>query len=119
MIFEFDQQPVFMQNIQVEDIGNFALRCSNEKGKEWYIVVKTYLGKVAMLKFGPVYPDISALLENMDLTFKKFDFKEMTIERETDKFLNDGRNAINKVEIIQETQALAMMPTAESFLNSL
>jgi hypothetical protein len=55
----------------------------------------------------------------MDLSFKKFDFKEVTIERETEKFLNDGRNAINKVEIIQETQALAMMPTAESFLNSL
>lgn len=119
MIFEFDQQPVFMQNIQVEDLGNFALRCSNEKGKEWYIIVKTYLGKVAMLKFGPVYPDITALLENMELSFKKFDFKEMTIERETDKFLNDGRNGINKVEIIPEYAALAMMPTAESFINSL
>ena len=119
MTFEFDQQPVFMQNIQVEDLGNFALRCSNDKGKEWYIVVKTYLGKVAMLKFGPVYPDITALLENMDLSFKKFDYKEATIERETDKFLNDGRNAINKVEIIQEGIALGMMPTAESFLNSL
>ena len=119
MIFEFDQQPVFMQNIQIEDLGNFALRCTNDKGKEWYIIVKTYLGKVAMLKFGPVYPDISALLENMELYFKKFDYKESTIERETDKFLNDGRNAINKVEIIAEYEALAMMPTAESFINSL
>lgn len=119
MIFEFDQQPVFMQNIQIDDLGNFALRCSNAKGKEWYIIVKTYLGKVAMLKFGPVFPDIHALLENMELSFKKFDYKELTIERETDKFLNDGRNAICKVEIVQEGEALAMMPTAESFINSL
>ena len=119
MIFEYDQQPVFMQNIQIEDLGNFALRCSTEKSQEYYIVVKTYLGKTALLKFGPVYPDITCLVENMELSFKKFDYKENTIEREVSKYINDGRAGINKVVLIQEYEALAMMPTAESFLNSL
>lgn len=119
MIFEYDQQPIFMKNIQVEDIGNVALRCTNEKGKEYYIIVKTYLGKTALLKFGPVYSDINVLVENMDLSFKKFDFKEYTIEREIDKFINDSKAVINTVELISENEALATMPTAESFLNSL
>lgn len=119
MIFEYDQQPVFMKNIQIDDIGNFALRCNNSAGKEYYIVVKTYLGKTALMKWGPVYPDITALIENMELSFKKFDFKEYTIERETEKFINDGRAGINNVELISESEALCSMPTSASYLNSL
>lgn len=119
MIFEFDQQPVFMQNIDIEDIGNVALRCTNEKLRDYYIVVKTYLGKTAIISFGPLVGDIEALVDNMTLSFKKFDYKEYTIEREIEKFINDGRSAINKVEIINELEALAHLPSAESFLNSL
>ena len=119
MIFEFDQQPVFMQNIDIEDIGNVALRCSNEKLRDYYIVVKTYLGKTAIISFGPLLGDLEALVDNMTLSFKKFDYKESTIEREIEKFINDGRSFINKVEIISELEALAHLPSAESFINSL
>ena len=119
MIFEFDQQPVFMQNIEIEDIGNVALRCSNEKLREYYIVVKTYLGKTAIISFGPLLGEIDALVDNMSLSFKKIDYKESTIEREIEKFINDGRSFINKVEIISENEALVHLPSAESFINSL
>lgn len=119
MIFEFDQQPVFMQNIDIEDIGNVALRCSNEKLRDYYIVIKTYLGKTALISFGPLLGDVDVLVDNMSLSFKKFDYKESTIEREIEKFINDGRSLINKVEIISENEALAQLPSAESFINSL
>jgi hypothetical protein len=119
MIFEFDQQPVFMQNIDIEDIGNVALRCSNTKLRDYYIIIKTYLGKTALISYGPVVSDVNALIDNMSLTFKKFDYKELTIEREIEKFINDGRSMINHVEIVQELEALAHLPSAESFINSL
>ena len=119
MIFEFDQQPVFMQNIDIDDIGNMALRCSTTAGKEYYIVVKTYLGKTAMIKYGPLYSEVDSLVENLDLAFKKFDYKESTISREISKFLNDGRNSITKVELITESEGLAYLPTASMFQNSL
>ncbi len=119
MTFEFNQQPRYTEEIEVEDIGNVAMRCSNSKGQEYYIVVKTYLGKTAFLKFGPIFADLGILTQNMELVFKKFDFKESTIEREIDKCLNDGRNGIVKAELINEYVALAAMPTANSFINSL
>lgn len=119
MIFEFDQQPIFMQNIQVQDIGNVAMRCTNEKGQEWYLVVKTYLGKTAFIKYGPVYGGIEALVDNMELTFKKFDYKESTIVKEINKCLNDGRSSITKVELVSEWSGLSAMPTPDAFLNSL
>jgi hypothetical protein len=119
MIFEYDQQPVFMQNIDIMDIGNVALRCSNIKLRDYYIVVKTYLGKTALISYGPVVSDVNALVDNMSLTFKKFDYKELTIEREIEKIINDGRSAINNVEIISEAEALAHLPSAQSFINSL
>lgn len=119
MIFEFDQQPQFMQQIQVDDLGNFALRCHNTKDREYYVLVKTYLGKTIILKFGPVYGDLGALIDNMELSFKKLDYKENTIEREVDKYINDGRNFINHIELISENDVLAALPSAETILNSL
>ena len=119
MIFEFDQQPKFMQNIDIDDIGNVALRCSNRKCQEFYIVIKTYLGKTAFMKFGPLMPDLGILSFNMELSFKKFDYKESTIVKEINKYLNDGRNEIDQVQIISEYEALAAMPTADSFINCL
>jgi hypothetical protein len=119
MIFEFDQQPKFMQEIDIEDIGNVALRCSNRKCQEFYIIVKTYLGKSALLKFGPIMADLGILTFNMDLSFKKFDYKESTIVKEINKCLNDGRNEIDHVAIISEYEALAAMPTADAFINCL
>ena len=119
MIFEYDQQPVFMQNIEVDDIGNVALRCSNQKMQEYYIVTKTYLGKTFILKFGPLFSEIETLVDNLELSFKKVDYRESIIIREINKYLQDGRNLINKVEIIPEYTALAALPTADQFLNSL
>lgn len=119
MIFEFDAQPVFMQQVQIDDLGNFAFRCSNTKGWDYYLVVKTYLGKTALLKYGPVLSDIGVLVENMELSFKKFDFKESTITRETTRFINDSKNVINQIELVSESEALAHMPTPASFIESL
>ena len=119
MIFEYNQQPVFMKNIQIDDIGNVALRCTNEKGFDYYIIIRTYLGKTALMKFGPVFPDLDMLPNSMELSFKKFDYKENTIIKETEKFINDGRSGITEVEIISEAEAFERMPTSASFLNSL
>lgn len=117
--FEFNAQPVFMGKIEVEDLGNFALRAKSELGREYYVVVKTFLGKTIILKFGPLAPDLTALIYNMDLSFKKIDFKETAICREVDKFINDGRSSIVDIELISEMEALSYLPSAESILNSL
>lgn len=119
MIFEYDQQPMFMQSIEIEDLGNVALRCSTSAGREYIIVIKTYLGKTIILKFGPVYAGLDVLPDTMELSFKKLDYKETVIQREISKYINDVKAGINNVAVVSEYEALAQLPTADTFLASL
>lgn len=91
MIFEYQMQRTFTKAIDVVDIGNMCLRCSTEDGTEYYILTKTIFGKVHLLKLGPVTPDLNILLDNFSVLYKKFDYKEATIEKEVSQVINDGR----------------------------
>ena len=41
--FEYNPQMVFMNQIEVEDLGNFCIRCTNDFGIEHYFLVRTSL----------------------------------------------------------------------------
>lgn len=118
MIFEYSVQKTFTEAIDVVDIGNTALRCTGAKLDEYYIILKTIMGKTAILKFGPVCTDIETLLNDFSVSFKKIDYKENVIEREVDKYINDFKKEITKVEEITEYEAwLAFPPVQQWFEN--
>jgi hypothetical protein len=102
MIFEFSVQKTFNQSIDVVDIGNTVLRCTNKDLTTWFIVIKTVYGKTHILKVGPVCPDIEALLDDFTVSYKKYDYKENIICREIDKFINDFKKGVETVEEVTE-----------------
>lgn len=111
MIFEFSIQKTFNQSIDVVDMGNTALRCTNTKLDEYYLIVKTIMGKTHFLKFGPVCSDLDVLLNDFSVSYKKVDYKETVIYKEIDKFINDFKKEIDKVEEITEYEALKAFPS--------
>ena len=110
MIFEYSAQRTFNEMIDIVDIGNTALRCINVKMEEHYIILKTIMGKVYIIKFGPVCPDIDLLVNEFSVNYKKIDYKEVLIEKEIDKFINDGKKGINSIEEITEYEAWQAFP---------
>ena len=88
MIFEYSAQRTFNEMIDIVDIGNTALKCTNVKLEEHYVILKTILGKTYIIKFGPVCPDIDLLVNEFSVSYKKIDYKESQIEKEIDKFIN-------------------------------
>ena len=64
MVFEFSVQKTFNESIDIVDIGNTALRCTNHNFDNYYIILKTIMGKTSILKFGPVCPDLDILLND-------------------------------------------------------
>ena len=106
MVFEFSVQKTFNQSIDVVDMGNTALRCTNRQKEDYYLIVKTVFGKTHFLKFGPVCPDIEVLINEFSVTYKKMDYKEPSICKEIDKFINDFRKEINSIEEITEYEAI-------------
>ena len=113
MVFEYSVQKTFNETIDVVDIGNTALRCTGKKLDEYYIILKTVMGKVSILKFGPVYPDIEVLQNDFSVSYKKMDYKEMAIYKEVDKFINDFRKEIAAVEEITEYEAWQAFPAVQ------
>jgi hypothetical protein len=113
MIFEFSVQRTFNESIDVVDIGNTALRCTNHRMDNYYIIIKTILGKVHIIKYGPVCPDIEALLDSFSVEYKKLDYKESAICKEIDKFINDFKKEISAVEEITEYEAWQDFPAIQ------
>ena len=113
MIFEYSVQRTFNEAIDVVDIGNTALKCVGSKLDEYYIILKTIMGKVSIIKFGPVVPDIDVLINDFTVSYKKIDYKEMAIFKEVDKFINDFRKEITSVEEVTEYEAWQAFPAIQ------
>ena len=118
MVFEFSVQKTFTQAIDVVDMGNTALRCISKNADNFYIITKTVMGKTHVLKFGPVCPDIDALIEDFYVSYKKLDYKEMAIFKEIDKFINDYKKDIDCVEEITEFEAWQDFPQIQHLFDN-
>ena len=118
MIFEYSATRTFNDSIDVVDIGNTALRCTNVKLDDYYIIIKTVMGKVSILKFGPVCPDIEVLINDFSVSYKKMDYKEPSICKEIDKFINDFRKEINSIEEITEYEAWQAFPAVQQYFEN-
>ena len=110
MIVEYSIQKTFTEMIDIVDAGNTALRCTNAEMCNYYIILKTVMGKTHILKFGPVCPDLDLLIGDFEVEYKKMDYKETKIEKEIDKFINDFKKEITSVEEITEYEAWQDFP---------
>lgn len=110
MTFEYAVQKTFNETIDLVDIGNVSLKCTSTLGIEYYIRIKTVLGKVHLIKFGPVCSDLESLFNDFNVAYKKFDFKESVICKEIDKFINDYKKGITSVEEITEYELWENFP---------
>ena len=118
MIFEFSVQRTFTESIDVVDMGNTALRCTNRDMETYFIITKTVMGKTHIIKFGPVCPDIELLISDFSVTYKKIDYKENLIFKEIDKFINDYKKEIDVVEEITEYEAWEDFPQIKQLFDN-
>lgn len=113
MIFEYSVTKTFNESIDIVDFGNTAIRCSKKDCLDYYIIVKTVMGKTSILKFGPIIPDVPVLAEDFTVSYKKMDYKENSIFKEIDKYINDFRKEIDSVEEITEFEAWQAFPNVQ------
>ena len=119
MIFEFSVQKTFNESIDIVDMGNTALRCTNSQHDDYYIIIKTIMGKTSILKFGPICPDLEVLLNDFSVSYKKIDYKENIIYREIDKFINDFKKEISTIEEITEYEAWKDFPAIQQWFENI
>ena len=113
MIFEYDEQPMFTQSIDVVDIGNMCLKCNAALGSTYYLRTKTVMGKTSVIMFGPVVdgaePD-APLFTGFFVNYKRFDYKESQIIKDTKSFINEPKRGIILVEEVLENKITEAFP---------
>lgn len=105
MIFEYDEQLMFTQSIEVTDIGNMCLRCQKAAMSHlvyYYLQTKTVMGKTSLITYGPIVEGSDLLINGFNVNYKRFDYKESQIVKDTNSFIHDPKKEIVLVEEILE-----------------
>lgn len=113
MIFEYDEQPVFTQTLEIGDIGNTTIKCVSPMNGDWYLRTKTVMGKTSLLVFGPVITDCvedNQLIDGFAVNYSRFDYKERVIIKAINQLLNDPKKGINYAEEMLEQAAINNFP---------
>lgn len=101
--FEFDNQYVPQNFIEIENIGNVCIEAINETdGLFYYLLIKTSLGTTSIFEYGPVIPDIDKLFDNYNVSFNREQYNEKKLKIFISKWLNDRMKKITTANIIEE-----------------
>lgn len=126
MLFDYSATRTFNQTLQIDDIGNCAIRGegSFRDGRavfegEYYMIIKTIMGKTTFIKWGPLVPDLDVLPNTFKLEIKTTPYKEVTIAKEIQSFINDGFKNINNAEELLPEEALDYLPSTKNYMETL
>ena len=126
MIYEYSGTKTFTASLVVDDPGNCAI-CANGyylvgKGVklpgDYYMIVRTIDGVTTILKWGAV-TELTELVSGYSLDVKQFKYKEASIHREIQLFLNDGQKFIYEANVIDIDTALEKTPKDYNFVSTL
>jgi hypothetical protein len=126
MLFDYSATRTFNQTLQIDDIGNCAIRGegSYRDGRcifsgDYYLLVKTIMGKTTIIKWGPLQPDLLALPNTFKLEIKTTPYKEPIIAKEIQSFINDGLKGIHNAEELLPEEAVEYLPNTQSYTETL
>ena len=126
MIYDYSGTKTFTASLVVDDPGNCAI-CANgyySVGKgiklpgDYYMIVRTIDGVTTILKWGAV-TELTELVSGYSLDVKQFKYKEASIHREIQLFLNDGQKFIYEANVIDIDTALEKTPKDYNFVSTL
>lgn len=93
-------------NLPVEDIGHVAIVAGNDFGKQWYIIINTFLGWAKIEEFGPLVIDCNEFIsKEFSYTYDEIEYSEFKLSRRLEKFLQEPRRCITQASVIDEAEA--------------
>lgn len=117
MIFKYNNQYIAQNDIDITDIGNFALEGINEEdGFFYYLIMKTKLGTSSIFSFGPVIPDSKLLADEYKLEYKRAQFKDKFINKYISLWLNDREKKLSNAQVIDENTALEQFKDIKEYI---
>jgi hypothetical protein len=126
MLIDYSATKTFTQTLQLDDIGNCAIHGAGtfRDGKttfpgDYYMIIKTIMGKTTFIKWGPLMPDFEALPNTFKLEVKTSQYKEPTIMKEIQSFINDSLKNISEARELLPEEAIEFLPVEINYTETL
>lgn len=116
MQFEFNQQLMPQNLVEIEEIGQFGLEGWNSEGYYWYLIIRTCLGTATVATCGPVVPDIELLPSGFKMTLDKMPYKEEKLAKTISYFLNDRSKCLTEARVIPIDEAISQFRELKDYL---
>ena len=107
MLFNYKGTINYDGELDIDSIGNCAIRITAEDTSESYLVIKTKLGVSEIFDHGPIIPDLPILPKRCHSSYQKLSYNESKLHTLIDKFLNPSYMVISKAEVISIDEALS------------
>lgn len=116
MNFEFDIEHIANNSIEIDDIGNICLVGVNERGLEYYLIIKSDLGIVQTIEYGPLQPDFEQLPPTVNYQYSRFEWNQVKVLNTIKSFLNNSKYALKQVEIISIDEVKQLIRNMVDFI---
>ena len=116
MIINYNGSPTYMGELDIDNIGDFAIEASNDDGMFWYYICRTLLGITTIATSGPRIPDVELLPKVFSQCRFTMDFNEEKIIKDVTKFLNDFRKKITVANVIPIEDAIEQVVNLKDYL---
>lgn len=99
----------FKSELKVENIGNIAIKATDEFDLEYYLIIRSTLGKVQIFNYGPLDSGNPIIPDSVNCHFCRTNFDFNKIYKIIDKFLSESKYKgaqIVKAETLDIQEAL-------------
>ena len=97
MKFEYSQRVVVEAELDIENIGQCAILARTDLGEEYYLMIRSELGDVDVIEYGPSIPDLEKFPANVVYTYDHFEYSDYKLQKRIDKFLDFCKNSSYKI----------------------
>lgn len=103
MKFEYNVIETATAHVDIDNVGDVYMRVMTATGAEFYLGICTVLGYSKVYTFGPIYQDFDKpILNAFGVSYNEIEFKESSLRRTIDKFLNNL--VISKLDLISKDE---------------
>lgn len=103
--YYYQEQPT--GQVEIDNIGNFAISCTNDLFNEYLFIAVTEMGQTRILTYGPQMIDVDDVFMPRSCNYFSMQYDVHKIEKMVDRFINDPKKCITQVTVVNIDDAIA------------
>ena len=117
MKFSYLKVETSTAEIDIEDIGNFALEAYTDTGECYILIVDTLLGKSRVFTYGPFIPEEKVTDGKLVTSIEYYPFSPFRLQRQINNVINNPKATITQVNLTTREEALKLCDNLVDIMN--